>query len=79
MRAGGNQRRRDAHVLLLRRHPADQRLVVPGFLAARIAALKQPIIALSVEQPLFVKARLLETVIHIGGNYKIVLALQKLK
>ncbi len=42
---------------------------------AGLGALPQAIVSLSIEQPLFVKPCPLELVIHIGGQYKIVLIL----
>ena len=53
-------------------HFADRPFVIPGFLAAGAAALEQAVISLGIKQALFVKARLLEAVVHIGGNDEIV-------
>ena len=69
---------RYAHTLLLLDHLTHGFFVVVGFLAARLTALEQAVIALCVEKPLFVKARFLETVVHIGGQHEIVLSLYQL-
>ena len=68
---------RDFHILLPFDHFEDHDFVIKGLLTARLAALEQAIIALRVEQPLFIKACPLELVIHIGGQYKIVLVLNQ--
>ena len=72
MRAGGDERGRDAHVALLLHHGTDGGFIVIGFLPAGTAALKQPVVALCVKQPLFVKAGLLKTVVHVGGQHEVV-------
>ena len=79
MRANGNQLGRNTHVFLTIDHFADNGFVVPCLLAAGFAALKQPVIALRVNQPLFVEARLLEAVVDVRGDRKVVLALHQLE
>ena len=59
--------------MLRRNHFPDGFLVVVGLLVARFRTLEQPIVALRVEQPLFVEARLLELVVDISGDDEIVL------
>ena len=49
--------------------------IVNGPLVCRIRALEQAVVALRIEEPLFVKACLLETVIHVGGDHEIILIL----
>ena len=60
-------------------HPAHQRFIVEGLRAAGLCALEQPVIALCIKQPLFVEARFLETVVHIGGEHEIVLVLHQVE
>lgn len=64
---------RDPHVPLLRDHPPDLGLVVPCDLPAGHGALEEPVVALGVVEPLLVEARLLELVIHVGGDDEVVL------
>ena len=73
MRADGQKFGRDPHILLLFHHLPDCILVIKGFLSARLGALEQSVVALCIEKPLFVEARLLKTMIHIRGDNKIVL------
>ena len=47
--------------------------IVIGFLMARLTTLKQPIIALCIKYSVFIKAGLLETMIHICCQNKIIL------
>ena len=54
-------------------------LVIKGFLTARLTALEQAVIALRVKQPLFIKARLLKAVIHVGRDNKIIFVLYQLQ
>ena len=53
-------------------HPG---FIVNGLPVCRICALEQAVVALRIEEPLFVKACLLETVIHVGGDHEIILIL----
>ena len=71
-RAAGDQLRGDPHVPLLLRHPPDGPLVVVGRLMAGRGALPEAVVPLGIEQPLLVKARQLELVVHIGGEDKVV-------
>lgn len=73
VRADRQQICRDQPVFPPRDHRADRGLVVKSFLTARPAAPEQAVIALRVEQPLFVEPRLLEAVIHVGRDHEIVL------
>lgn len=56
--ADGEQLGRDFHILLPLYHLPNDRFVIKSFLTARLTALEQTVIALCVEQPLFVKASL---------------------
>ena len=76
-RTAGNQLRRDTHVLLLRYHLFDGLLVVVGLLMTGFRALEQAVVALCVEQPLFIKSCLLELMIDVGGDDEIVLVFQQ--
>ena len=67
------------HVGLLPDHAANNLLILPGFLTAGFGALEQTVVPLGIEQPLFLKARLLKAVIHVGGQDKIILFLKQLK
>lgn len=51
--------------------------VIIGLLVAGPGTLPQAVVALGIEQPLLVKSCLLETMIHIGGQHKIVLSLHQ--
>ncbi len=77
VRADGDQLRRDPQVLLPRKHLTDGGFIVIRLLPARAAALEQAVIALRVKQALFAKSGLLEAVIHVRGDDKIVLAPQQ--
>ena len=66
-----------ARLYLHRNHFPDSLFVVVGFLVTRLCALEQTVVALRVEQPLFVKSCLLELVINIGGDDEIVLVFQQ--
>ena len=57
----------------------NDRLIIKGFLTARLTALEQTIIALRVKQPLLVKARLLKAVVNIRGDDKIIFVLYQLQ
>ena len=71
--------RRDTHILLPSHHFPYNTFIVKGLLTAGKRALKKPVIPLSVKQPVLVKARLLEPVVNICGQHKIILALDQLK
>ena len=43
----------------------------------RLRTLEQPVVALGIEKPLFVEARILELVVYIGGDDELVLVLHK--
>ena len=45
---------------------------------AGTGALEKPVVTLRVEKPVLVKTRKLKLMIHVGGEYKIILARQKL-
>ena len=77
VRTARDERRRNFHVLLLCDHLPDNRFIVPCLLTARLAALKQSVVALRVKQPLFVKSRLLKAVVNIRCDDKTVLVLHK--
>ena len=66
----GDQRRWNTHIPLLLHHGLYGALVVKGFLTTWFTALEQPIVTLGIEQPLFIKARLLKAVVYIGGQHK---------
>ena len=65
----GNQFGRDFHIVLRRNHSPDGFLIVVGFLVTRFRTLEQPVVALGIEQPLFVEASLLKLVVDIGDFY----------
>ena len=67
------------HIFLPLKHRPDRFLVVVGLLVARLTALPKPIVALRVEQAVLVKSCLLELVVNIGGQDKIVLVFHKLE
>ena len=79
MRADGEKLRRYFHIFLPLHHLPNDNLVIKGFLTARLAALEQTIIALRIEQPLFVKSGFLKTVIHVRGDDEIVLVSHQLQ
>ena len=72
MRAVRHELAGNPQVALLVDHGTDGIFVVPGFLAARAAALEEAVIALCVEEPLLVEARPLEAVVHVGGEHEVV-------
>ena len=72
VRAMGHKRSRNAQVLLGGDHMAYEIFVVPGLLTAGFAALEQAVVSLRVEEPLLVKARTLETMVHIRSQHKVV-------
>lgn len=53
-------------------HLADDRFIVISFFVARDTALKQAIISLGIKQAVFVKSCFLKTVVHIGGQDKMI-------
>lgn len=65
------------HILLPLDHLPNDLLIIKGLLTARLTALEQAVIALRVEQPLFVEPCFLEAVVHIGGDYKVILILHQ--
>ena len=69
----GNQFGRNAPVVLFAHHAAHGFFIVVGRMRAGDGALPQAVIPLGVKQTLLVKARSLETVIHIGGEDKVIL------
>ncbi len=75
MRAQRDECRGDAHVLLLGNHLTYRFLVVKCLLATRLTAREQAIVTLGIKQALFIKAGLLETMVHIGGQDKVVFCL----
>lgn len=70
--AAGDQFRGNAHVRLLRDHPADSGLVIIGGLMAGLAALPEAVIALSVEQPRLIKTSQLKLMVHVGGQNEVI-------
>ena len=79
VRAGGKELGGDAHGFLPAHHFADDRFVVPCFLTAWFGALEQAVVALCVEQALFIKTRLLEAVVDVCGNDEICFLLNELQ
>ena len=71
--ADGQQFGGDPPLPLARHHLPDRALVVESFLATRPGTLEQAVVPLGVKEPGLVKARLLEAVVHVGGDDKIVL------
>ena len=67
----------DFSILLFGHHLFDNGFVIIGLLVAGPGTLPQAVVALGIEQPLLVKSCLLETMIHIGGQHKIVLSLHQ--
>ena len=63
--------------MLRRNHFPDGFLIVVGLLVTRFRTLEKTIIALGIEQPLFVEASLLKLVINIGSDDEIILVLHK--
>ena len=59
-------------MLLLLHHPAHLLLVVIGLLVAGAGALPQAVIPLGVKQALLLEPRLLEAVVCVGGQHKVV-------
>ena len=78
-RTARNQFGGDLHIPLLRSHAAHRLLIVEGFLAAGLGALPETIVSLGVEQMLFIKARQLELMVHIGGHNKVIFTLHQLQ
>ena len=79
MRAVRHELAGNPQVALLVDHGTDGIFVVPGFLAARAAALEETVIALCVEEPLLVEARPLEAVVHVGGEHEVVAIAQEVE
>ena len=63
----------DPHIFLFVPHLPDNGFIVIGLWVAGDAALEQAVVALGVKQAVLVKAGFLKTVIHIGGEHKIIL------
>lgn len=57
------------HIFLPLDHFTDHGFVIESLLTARLTALEQAVISLRIEQPLFIKASLLKTVVYIGSAY----------
>ena len=76
-RTMGNHLCRHSHIPLHCCHTAYSFFIVIGFLMTGPAALPQPIISLSAEQTLFIKACHLKLMVYIGGKNKIVLFLHQ--
>lgn len=74
-----DQRGRDLHIPLLCKHPPDNPFIVIGLVMAGPGTLPQAIIALRVEQPLLVKTRQLELMVHIGRKHEIIRIFHKLQ
>ena len=70
---------RDFHIFLPLYHLPNYRFVIKSFLTARLTALKQTVIALRVEQALFIKASFLKAVVNVCGNNEIILVLHQLQ
>ena len=62
----------NTHILLLFKHRLDCFFVVISLLVAGYTALPQTVVALSVEEPVFIKTSILELMIHIGGDDEII-------
>ena len=60
-------------------HLPDELLIIKGLPTTGLRALEQTVIPLRIEQPLFIKTRLLKAVVYIGGQHKIVLVLYQLQ
>ena len=69
----------DPHILLKFDHILYDFLIVVGLIVTWLEALEKTVIALRVEDPLFVKACLLKLVVNICCYHKIVLVPDKLK
>ena len=67
------------HILLPLDHLPNDLLIIKGLLTARLTALEQTIIALRVEQALFIKASFLNAVVNIRGDDKIIFVLYQLQ
>ena len=77
--AMGHKLCRNFHTLLFLYHAADSFLIVICLLMAGSLALPKAVVSLGVEQPLLVKAVVLEKVVYVGGQDKVVLVLQQLQ
>lgn len=75
----GDQLGGNPQVPLPGHHLPDQGFVVPGLLAAGAGALEEAVIPLGIKEPFLVKARLLEAVVHVGGEDEIILPLHQLQ
>ena len=79
LRAFRDQILRNLHILLLLHHVSDHLFIFISHIRARFTALEQPIITLGIKKSLFIKTRLLETMIHIRCDDKIILILYQRK
>lgn len=70
--------RRNTHILLRPQHCPDRVFIVESFLPAWQTALEKPEIPLRVEEALLREACLLEAVVDIGGQNKVVLILHQI-
>ena len=75
MRTNGYKPGRDFHIVLLFTHCNNSLLVVVCFVAAGNGALKKSVVALSIEQPLFVEAGLLKLMVNVRRYDEIILVL----
>lgn len=75
MRTNGNKPGRDFHIVLLFTHCNNSLLFVVCFVAAGNGALKKSVVALSIEQPLFVEAGLLKLMVNVRRYDEIILVL----
>ena len=67
------------HILLPLDHLPNDLLIIKGLLTARLTALEQTVIALRVEQALFIIASFLKAVVNIRGDDKIIFVLYQLQ
>ena len=72
-RAIRNQLSRNSHILLLFQHFPNSDFIIIRFPAAWLTALKQAIISLHIEKPLFIKASFLKTMVYISCDDKVIL------
>lgn len=74
---GRDQRGRDLHALLFVEHPIDDLFVIIGLLMAGHGALEESVIALCIEQAVFVEACFPETMVDVRRQDKVVLVLNQ--
>ena len=75
----GQQSRGDTHIRLLFIHLPDDGLIVVGFLAAGTGALEEAVVPLGVEETLFVEARFLKAVVHVGSEDEVIFVLYQVQ